>query len=106
MTITPGPYRVNPVNGRSIETLDGKRIAHNFYARKAGSSQDIPPEEVFGNAHLLAASWDMRQALEDSDSLLADLSQWLGSEQIDLIVDQRRRNAEILDKAEGEEPTT
>ncbi|MDR4483852.1 MAG: hypothetical protein R3B95_11675 [Nitrospirales bacterium] len=70
MSYTKGPWKV--VDGRSIETADGRRIAHNFYRRLAGSSQTIPIEEVFGNALLMGAAPDMVEALEALVSCLIE----------------------------------
>ena len=62
MQYTKQPWVVT--DGRSIETKDGRRIAHNYYRRLCGSSQAIPPEEVFGNAQLIALAPELMDACQ------------------------------------------
>lgn len=55
---TPGPWVVGTaVNGNWIEMADGKSVARTFYEHVGAEQEDA-------NAHLIAASPDMYDALE------------------------------------------
>jgi len=53
------------LNGREIVNENGNRVAHNYYARKAGSSQKIPIEEVFENIRLMASAPTLLELVEN-----------------------------------------
>ena len=82
MSHSPLPWKI--VGGRSIETMDGKRVAHNYYAKKAGSSQRIPYEEQFPNAELIVQAVNHYQAVLSALEAVAEFWAKYDGEEIPL----------------------
>jgi hypothetical protein len=58
-----GPYRINLRSSTTIETVSGLPVATcGQWGNNTRDQQDIL-EEQQANAHLLAASWEMREAI-------------------------------------------
>lgn len=68
---------------------------------KAGNDQEEAYCFDVELATLIAAALEMKMELQTADDLLAELSQYVSKDHEALIVEQRRRINNLLDKAEG-----
>jgi len=94
---TPGPWVTD--NYFDITSLRGDVIARPPLS--ALEKARMHPRERQANAHLIAAAPSLKNDLEDSDALLAALYQHVGTDLQSRIVEQRRRNNDLLDAIEG-----
>ena len=98
-THTPGPWLINQVQSEpeKITIIDADMcfVAEVWQTYVNGESRQQE------NAHLIAAAPGLKNALEDSDALLAELCQYVSTDLQACIVEQRRRNNDLLDAIEG-----
>ena len=90
---TPGPWHLGMKPGPMVYGPQGEQVV------PLNLMLDMP--EVTANAHLIAAAPGLKNALEDSDALLAELCQYVSTDLQACIVEQRRRNNDLLDAIEG-----
>lgn len=93
---TPGPWSVERDRAKSLSLYAGTTFIGEVYHDK-----DEPSTEEQGNVNLIAAAPGLKNALEDSDALLAELYQYVSTDLQACIVEQRRRNNDLLDAIEG-----
>ena len=101
MTHTPGPLDIFGNGTITLENGETHEVQVLTAKGKAGNDEEVAYCYDIALATLIAAAPEIKMELQTADDLLAELSQYVSKDHEALIVKQRRRINNLLDKAEG-----